>query len=99
MDLVRLYGRALGMLAAEKSLAVALALASVAIGVVQLAEPILFGRVVDALSRGEGAFPTIALWAALGCSEYYRASSWPCMPIAWPIAVILPLWRTPSSAP
>ncbi len=66
MDLVRLYGRALGMLAAEKSLAVALALASVAIGVVQLAEPILFGRVVDALSRGEGAFPTIALWAALG---------------------------------
>ena len=37
-----------------------------AIGLVQLAEPILFGRVVDTLSRGEAAFPYIALWALLG---------------------------------
>ncbi len=66
MDLVRLYKRALGMLGAEKALAILLAAASVAIGLVQLAEPILFGRVVDALSRGEGAFETIGLWAALG---------------------------------
>lgn len=29
----------------------------------QLAEPILFGRIVDTLSRGEAAFPYIALWA------------------------------------
>ena len=56
MDLVRLYKRALGMLAAEKWPATALALASVAIGLVQLAEPILFGRVVDALSRGGDVF-------------------------------------------
>jgi ATP-binding cassette subfamily B protein len=27
---------------------------------------VLFGRVVDALSRGQEAFPTIGLWAALG---------------------------------
>ena len=66
MDLLRLYQRALGMLAAERTLAIVLAAASVAIGLVQLLEPILFGRVVDALSRGEAAFPTIALWAALG---------------------------------
>ncbi|MCC7252399.1 glucan ABC transporter ATP-binding protein/ permease, partial [Hyphomicrobium sp.] len=66
MSLTRLYTRALNMLAAERSLALLLAVASVAIGLVQLAEPILFGRVVDALSRGEAAFPTIALWAALG---------------------------------
>ncbi len=66
MSLFGLYTRALGMLKAERSLAILLAVASVAIGLVQLAEPILFGRVVDALSRGEGAFPTIALWAALG---------------------------------
>ena len=66
MSLFGLYTRALGMLKAERGLAVLLAIASVAIGLVQLAEPILFGRVVDALSRGEGAFPTIALWAALG---------------------------------
>jgi len=66
MTLTRLYTRALAMLAAERRLAILLAVASVAIGLVQLAEPILLGRVVDALSRGEGAFPTIALWAALG---------------------------------
>jgi ATP-binding cassette subfamily B protein len=66
MDLIHLYKRALGMLAAEKALAIILAAASVAIGLVQLAEPILFGRVVDTLSRGDAAFPTIALWAALG---------------------------------
>ena len=66
MQLYRLYTRALGMLSAEWHLAVVLALASVAIGIVQLAEPVLFGRVVDALSKGDAAFPTIALWAALG---------------------------------
>ena len=51
---------------AEKALAITLALAGVIIAVIQLAEPILFGRVVDALSRGGGAFSIIALWAALG---------------------------------
>ena len=66
MDLFRLYTRALSQLSSEKGLAILLALASVAIGFVQLAEPILLGRVVDSLSRGEAAFPTIALWAALG---------------------------------
>jgi ATP-binding cassette subfamily B protein len=67
VNLARLYKRALGMLATEKWLAVVLALASVAIGIVQLAEPILFGRVVDALSHGGGnVYATIALWAVLG---------------------------------
>ena len=66
MDLFRIYRRALGMLGAERGLAILLALTSVAIGLVQLAEPILFGRVVDTLSRGEAAFPYIALWALLG---------------------------------
>lgn len=54
------------MLTAERGLALALAAASVAIGVVQLAEPVLFGRVVDTLSGGGAAFPYIALWALLG---------------------------------
>jgi ATP-binding cassette subfamily B protein len=66
MSLLRLYLRALGTLAAEKGLVFVLAAASVAVGLVQLAEPILFGRVVDALARGDAAYPTIALWAALG---------------------------------
>ena len=54
------------MLASERLLAITLVLAGIAVAVVQLAEPILFGRVVDALSQGERAFPIIALWAMLG---------------------------------
>jgi len=54
------------MLGAERGLALALAAASVAIGLVQLAEPVLFGRVIDSLSKGQGAFTYIALWALLG---------------------------------
>jgi ATP-binding cassette subfamily B protein len=66
MPLTQVYARALGMLSNERWLATVLALASIGIAIVQLAEPLLFGRVVDALSKGEGAFPIIALWAALG---------------------------------
>ncbi len=66
LHLTAIYTRALGMLSNERRLAVVLASASIAVAIVQLAEPILFGRVVDALTKGEGAFPIIGLWAALG---------------------------------
>lgn len=66
MNIVQTYLRALGLLASEKWLALGLVIANVAIGLVQLAEPVLFGRVVDALAGGEEAFPLIGLWAALG---------------------------------
>ena len=51
MNLFRIYLRAIRMLAAEKGLATALALANCAIAIVALAEPLLFGQVVDALSK------------------------------------------------
>jgi ATP-binding cassette subfamily B protein len=66
MNLLGVYLRALGMLASERRLASLLIGANIAIGLVQLAEPILFGHVVDALAKGEGAFLYIGLWAALG---------------------------------
>ena len=66
MDLVRIYFRVIRMLAAEKWVAISVAVAGVLISVVQLAEPILFGRVVDALSRGDAALDTIGTWAGLG---------------------------------
>jgi ATP-binding cassette subfamily B protein len=66
MNIVQTYLRALGLLASEKWLAIGLVVANVAIGLVQLAEPVLFGRVVDALAGGKEAYPLIALWAALG---------------------------------
>ncbi len=66
LTLYGIYKRALAMLAPEKWLAMTLASAGIIIAAIQLAEPILFGRVVDALNKGEGAFPIIVLWAALG---------------------------------
>ena len=66
MNIFYIYKRSLGMLSAEKYLAFALAAAGIIIAAVQLAEPVLFGRVVDAMNTGEGAFGYIALWAALG---------------------------------
>ncbi len=60
------YRRSLALLANEKALTVVLVIAGMAIAVVQVYEQVLFGWVVDALSKGEGAFPIIGMWAALG---------------------------------
>jgi ATP-binding cassette subfamily B protein len=66
LSLAQIYIRALKLLESEKNLAIALAVASVIIAAIQLAEPVLFGRVVDALGKGESAFGYIGLWALLG---------------------------------
>ncbi len=66
MQLIKIHLRALGLLASERWLVIALVSANIAIALVQLAEPILFGRVVDALSRREEAWFLISMWAALG---------------------------------
>jgi glucan exporter ATP-binding protein len=66
LNLLQIYKRALGLLEPEKSLAITLAMAGVVIAAIQLAEPVLFGRVVDALSTGGDAYTLIAIWAALG---------------------------------
>lgn len=73
MKIVETYARALRLLASEKWLAIGLVVANVAIGLVQLAEPVLFGRVVDALAGGEEAFPLIGLWAILGLFSIFAS--------------------------
>ena len=65
-SLLRTYVRALGLLRGEGGVLVLLVVANVAIGLVQLAEPVLFGMVVDAIGHGGRAFGLIGLWAALG---------------------------------
>jgi ATP-binding cassette subfamily B protein len=64
--ILQAYWRALVMLRSELWLAVFLVVANVGVAVLQLAEPVLFGRVVDALARGYESFPLIGLWAILG---------------------------------
>ena len=60
------YMRALRMLSSEGALAVALVAAGMVIAIIQVLEQKLFGWVVDALAKGEEAFPIIGLWAGLG---------------------------------
>jgi ATP-binding cassette subfamily B protein len=64
--LLRTYARALGLLRTERGTVALLVAANVAIGLVQLAEPVLFGAVVDAISRSGAVYELIALWAVLG---------------------------------
>lgn len=60
------YFRALKMLGSEWQLAAALCCSSLAIAGVQLAEPVLFGWVVDAIANSQSAGGLILGWAALG---------------------------------
>ncbi|HEX6010810.1 MAG TPA: hypothetical protein VFY87_03190, partial [Geminicoccaceae bacterium] len=65
--LARTYGQALRLLAGERRTLALLVAANVAIALVQLAEPVLFGAVVDSITAGGAAvFELIGLWAALG---------------------------------
>lgn len=66
MMLISVYLRAIGLLLSERWHAASLALANVGVAFVALAEPVLFGRVVDGLSRGDAVFQLILLWAVLG---------------------------------
>ena len=66
MTLWGTYKRALSLLAPERGLVAGLVVSNVVIGLVLLAEPLLWGRVVDALKDGRAPFETIGLWAALG---------------------------------
>ncbi len=66
MGLLKLYLRALSMLYPERWKAFTLVVANIGIALVQLAEPVFFGRVVDSLAKGREAFSVIALWAVLG---------------------------------
>ncbi|MGN6748356.1 MAG: glucan ABC transporter ATP-binding protein/ permease [Xanthobacteraceae bacterium] len=54
MAFIRIYGRVLGLLRAQARLAIVLALANIALAGAQFVEPVLLGRIVDALS---GALP------------------------------------------
>ena len=64
MKLVRLYVRVLELLAGEARLAWTLAVANLALASAMFIEPILFGRIVDALAGAQGHFAELA-WTDL----------------------------------
>ncbi|WP_353210690.1 glucan ABC transporter ATP-binding protein/ permease [Rhodovarius sp.] len=75
MKFIRLYARVLGLLAADRQVAIGLALSAMALAGLQFLEPVLFGRVIDLLSRSERmtesnvwaeAAVLLGIWAAVG---------------------------------
>ncbi|GEP08444.1 glucan ABC transporter ATP-binding protein/ permease [Methylobacterium gnaphalii] len=73
MSMVRLYARVMGLLGADKRLAIGLIVANVLLAVAAFGEPLVMGRIIDGLthlSRGSNAFttlvPWIAAWVAFG---------------------------------
>src|SRR4029078_5325015 len=70
MSLLRLYGRVLESLGAEARLGWMLGFANVLLAISQFAEPVLFGRIIDALSNSQAAGTTATvsakIWPLLG---------------------------------
>ena len=66
VTLLGVYWRALSYLGAEKGKVFLICAANVALAAVAIAEPVLFGRVIDAISDKTNVIPTLAMWAALG---------------------------------
>jgi ATP-binding cassette subfamily B protein len=62
MGFLRLYWRVLWMLGSDRPMALGLTVAALALAGLQFLEPVLFGRVVDLLSRSDRMEPT-ALWS------------------------------------
>src|SRR5665213_1523304 len=71
MKTLRLYWRLLSLLGPERSLAWTLATANVALAISQFAEPILLGKVIDALGANSGdiwprLLALMLIWAGFG---------------------------------
>ncbi|MFN3932742.1 MAG: glucan export ABC transporter ATP-binding protein [Brevundimonas sp.] len=64
--IANLYARAYHLLRPDRGRAAALVAANVALGALAVVEPVLFGRVVDSLTRGSEPWTLIGLWAGLG---------------------------------
>jgi ATP-binding cassette subfamily B protein len=77
MAFLRLYMRVLGLLRPDKWVAFGLTAAAIALAGLQFLEPVLFGRVIDLLSRADrmaasevwsAAYVLLAIWATVGLS-------------------------------
>ncbi|AZN99265.1 glucan ABC transporter ATP-binding protein/ permease [Mesorhizobium sp. M9A.F.Ca.ET.002.03.1.2] len=66
MSLLQIYWRALGYLAADRKRVAFICGANVALAIIAILEPIMFGRVIDAISDRGSVFSTLGLWAGIG---------------------------------
>ncbi|WP_269931694.1 glucan ABC transporter ATP-binding protein/ permease [Aminobacter sp. HY435] len=66
MSLLEVYWRALRYLAADGRKVALICAANIVLAIVTIAEPILFGRIIDAIAEKSEVVPTMALWAGFG---------------------------------
>ncbi|MER8967334.1 glucan ABC transporter ATP-binding protein/ permease [Mesorhizobium sp. M0119] len=66
MSLLQIYWRALGYLAADRKRVAFICGANVTLAIIAILEPIMFGRVIDAISDRGSVFSTLAMWAGIG---------------------------------
>ena len=66
MTLLQIYSRALSYLAADKRQVTAICVANVVLAAIMIAEPILFGRVIESIAQERSVMSEISLWAGLG---------------------------------
>jgi ATP-binding cassette subfamily B protein len=64
--LFQVYARALQYLAVHKLRVSAIVIANIVLAVITIAEPILFGRIIDAISSKRAVTPMLLMWAGLG---------------------------------
>jgi ATP-binding cassette subfamily B protein len=64
--LLEVYWRALRYLAADRRRVTFICAANVILAIVTIAEPIMFGRIIDAISDKREVVSTLAIWASLG---------------------------------
>ena len=66
MSLFQVYARALQYLGVHKFRVSAIVLANIVLAAITIAEPVLFGRIIDAMSNKQGVSSMLFLWAGLG---------------------------------
>ena len=66
MSLLQIYWRALGYLAADRKRVALICGANITLAIIAILEPIMFGRVIDAISEHGSVFSTLGMWAAIG---------------------------------
>lgn len=75
MSVVKIYARVLGLLRPQARLVFILIIANLALAIAQFAEPILFGRIIDLMTRAQlpgrkltwdALIPLLSAWASFG---------------------------------
>ena len=87
MDLLRIYARVLALLGPEARLGWLLALGNLALAASQFAEPVLFGRIIDALAGAEragGQAPAETIVVTPPCKDESIQPSWFCRGVQSP---------------